>query len=95
MLGLETREMELAVGRLKQLSADERARMIYEARQLAEMDEMARMEAALEEGIEKGIEKGIEQNKTDTAKKMLAKGFDFETTSLISGLSIEKVQSLK
>jgi predicted transposase/invertase (TIGR01784 family) len=83
MLGLETREMELAVGRLKQLSADERARMLYEARELAEMDEMARMEAA------------VEENRVDTAKKMLCDGFDIATTSRISGLSAEKIQSLK
>jgi predicted transposase/invertase (TIGR01784 family) len=99
MLGLETREMELAVGRLKKLSADERARMLYEARELAEMDEMARMEAAIEEGIERGrtegIKEGIEQSRREIAEKMLRNGFDVEMTSMISGLSAEEVRSLK
>jgi hypothetical protein len=38
-LRLRPEEMKMAVGRLKQLSADERTRMIFEARQLYLMDE--------------------------------------------------------
>jgi hypothetical protein len=34
MLATKTEEMKMTVGRLKQLSEDERTRMLYEARQL-------------------------------------------------------------
>jgi predicted transposase/invertase (TIGR01784 family) len=90
MLATQTPEMELAVGRLKQLSSDERTRLLYEARELAVMDEMARNEAALakgrmegleegltkglKKGLEKGMEKGLEEGLTKGLKKGLAKG---------------------
>jgi hypothetical protein len=42
MLATKTEEMKMTVGRLKRLSVDERARMLYEARELYLMDEAAR-----------------------------------------------------
>jgi hypothetical protein len=54
MLATKTAEMGMAVGRLKQLSADEATRLRYEARELYLMDEMARNEAAFAEGETKG-----------------------------------------
>jgi phage-related protein len=41
MLATKPAEMGMAVGRLKQLSADEATRLRYEARELYLMDEMA------------------------------------------------------
>jgi hypothetical protein len=40
MLATKTEEMKMAVGRLKRLSADERTRMLYEAREMYLMDEV-------------------------------------------------------
>jgi predicted transposase/invertase (TIGR01784 family) len=59
MLATRTKEMGQAVARLKQLSADERSRMLFEARELFRMDQEARERGAMERGIKEGIEKGI------------------------------------
>jgi predicted transposase/invertase (TIGR01784 family) len=119
MLATQTPEMEMAVNRLKHLSADERTRMLYEARELAIMDEMARTEAAVAkgkteakaegiaegeakgiakgraEGIAKGKAEGKLENKIEVAKSMLDSDFDLETISKISGLSLDKIESLR
>lgn len=52
------------------------------------------IELGLKQGIEKGIEKGIEQEKIELAKNLLDI-LDIETIALKTGLSIEKVKSLK
>jgi predicted transposase/invertase (TIGR01784 family) len=61
MLATQTPEMKMAVGRLKQLSSDERTRLLYESRELALMDEMARTEAAVAKAVAE------EKAKTETA----------------------------
>jgi predicted transposase/invertase (TIGR01784 family) len=58
MLATKTKEMKMAVSRLKQLSADGRTRRLFEARQLYLMDESARLKAALAEGRAEGEAKG-------------------------------------
>jgi predicted transposase/invertase (TIGR01784 family) len=99
MLATQTPEMEMAVNRLKHLSADERTRMLYEARELAIMDEMARTEAAVAKAEAKGIAKGKAEgkleNKIEVAKNMLDSDFDLDTISKISGLSLDKIKSLR
>ncbi|MDR1472491.1 MAG: Rpn family recombination-promoting nuclease/putative transposase [Synergistaceae bacterium] len=54
MLATKTEEMKMTVGRLKTISADERTRMLYEARPLYLMDEAARCNAAVAEGRAEG-----------------------------------------
>jgi predicted transposase/invertase (TIGR01784 family) len=83
MLATKTEEMKMAVGRLKQLSADERTRMIFEARQLYLMDEAARLAAAVAEG------------ELQMVKRMLRGGLDIATVSQISGMSEAEIKSLK
>jgi predicted transposase/invertase (TIGR01784 family) len=41
----------------------------------------------IKEGIEKGIERGVEKGKLETAKAMLAEGFDVKTIVKITGLT--------
>jgi len=57
---LETKSVELkkAVGVLKELSADERTRMLAEAREKARRDEVSRLKRAMREGREEGREEG-------------------------------------
>jgi predicted transposase/invertase (TIGR01784 family) len=86
MLAAKTEEMKMTVGRLKQLSADERTRMLFEARQLYLMDEAARLEAAVAEGEAEG--------KLKMVKQMLLNGLDIEVTSRISGMSAEEIKKL-
>jgi predicted transposase/invertase (TIGR01784 family) len=45
-------------------------------------------------GMEKGIEKGIEKAKVEDAQKMLAKGMSITDIHDITGLSMQKIQSL-
>jgi predicted transposase/invertase (TIGR01784 family) len=89
----------MAVGRLKKLSADERTRMIYEAREMAIMDEMARNEAALAkgraEGETKGRAEGEAKGRAEIAMNMLRDGFTHDVIAKISGMSLEEVNSLK
>jgi predicted transposase/invertase (TIGR01784 family) len=87
--------MKMAVGRLRQLSADERTRMLFEERQLYLMDEAARLEAAKAEGLAEGKAEGKTEGKWETAKRMFLRGFEIETISQLSGLSVEDVEKLK
>jgi len=52
-------------------------------------------EKGIEQGIEQGIEKGMEQEKINTARNMLKEIDDLDLISRITGLSIEKIASLK
>jgi hypothetical protein len=54
-----------------------------------------RAKEAWEDGLEEGLEKGLEKGKMETAEKMLAEGFDANTISRISGLSVEAILRLK
>ncbi|MDR1471510.1 MAG: hypothetical protein LBS75_03215 [Synergistaceae bacterium] len=91
MLAAKTEEMKMTVGRLKVLSADERTRMLYEARQLYLMDEAARRKAAVAEGEAKGRAEG----KLEMIHQMLRSGFDIEVISQVSGISAEEIKNLK
>ncbi|MDR1622640.1 MAG: hypothetical protein LBS00_09725 [Synergistaceae bacterium] len=81
--------MKMTVGRLKQLSADERTRMPFETRQLYLMDEAARLEAAVAKT------RGRNEGKLEMVKKMLLSGFDIEAIAHISDMSAEEIKKLK
>ena len=55
MLAERSPQIEKAVGVLKELSQDEKTRLIYEAREKTRRDEQARIKGAFQQGIEKGI----------------------------------------
>jgi predicted transposase/invertase (TIGR01784 family) len=78
MLATKTPEMKMAVGRLKELSADERTRMLHEARELYLMDEATRREAAeakgRAEGEAKGRAEGEAKGKAEGRAEGIAKG---------------------
>jgi predicted transposase/invertase (TIGR01784 family) len=95
MLAGKTEEMKMTVGRLKQLSADERARMLYEARELYLMDEAARREAAVAEGRAEGEAKGRSEGKLEMVKQMLLRGFDTEVIAQVSGIPAGEIKRLK
>jgi predicted transposase/invertase (TIGR01784 family) len=103
MLATKTEEIKMTVGRLKQLSEDERTRMLSEARELYLMDEAARREMAVAEGEARGIAKGKAEGraegrtegKLEMVKQMLLSGLDIEAISRISGMSAEEIRDLK
>lgn len=47
-----------------------------------------------EQGIEQGIERGVERQSIGTAKKMLARGYDYDEIVELTGLSLERVRQL-
>lgn len=63
---------------LERMSADERAKLEYEARERAIRDYNSQMDSALRRGMKKGMEKGIEKGKEEMLyeqiRKKLAKG---------------------
>jgi predicted transposase/invertase (TIGR01784 family) len=89
MLATKSPEMRETVMVLKELSADERARLIFEAREKARRDEAARIYGA----TNKGMEKGRTEGKAEVAKNLLALGVDVEVISKSSGLSVEEIKS--
>ncbi|MBQ6211201.1 MAG: PD-(D/E)XK nuclease family transposase [Prevotella sp.] len=51
-------------------------------------------ELGMEKGMEKGVEKGRQEEKTETARKMKAKGYNADTIAEITGLTIEEIDLL-
>ncbi len=53
------------------------------------------IEEGIEKGIEQGIEKGIEEEKERVALKMKSSGLSAETIAEVTGLPLERIQSLE
>ena len=68
MLAERSTELKKAVGVLKELSADERTRMLAEAREKARRDAASRLNWAREEGIQIGEERGEQRGKEEIIK---------------------------
>ena len=47
-----------------------------------------------EDGLRQGIEQGAYENKLETARKLIARGYSLEEIADVSGLTIYQVQSL-
>ena len=99
--------IEEAYRELERMSADERARLEYEARQKAIRDHDAIMSSAWETGMEKGLQEGMEkglqqglqqgirQERQDIVFRMLEKGMDPEMIADLTGMNIEEIQKLE
>ena len=72
MIAERNPQMKKAVGVLKELSADERTRMLAEAREKARRDAASRLNWAREEGEERGIQIG-EQRGIQIGKEEIIK----------------------
>ena len=91
---------------LEELSADEKARQLYLAREKALLDQKSAMvyqkiklkeaeEKGMQRGLEKGIEKGKKEEKILVARQALQKGIDIDTVVDITELDREEVEKLK
>ena len=89
-LAAKTEEMKMAVARLKQLSADERARELFEERRLRLMNE-----ASTAESEAKGRAEGKIEGKLEMVEQMLRGGFDVDLISKISGISAGEIKNLE
>ena len=95
--------MAEAFSELEKLSADERKRLEYEAREKAVRDynslmggELRRgLERGIEEGKKQGIEQGIEQGRRALVIHMLENGMSPEDIMRVAGVSEEEINAAK
>ena len=103
MLAEKNKDIKKAYDLLKIISKDEKAKMLYEARQAEISDQLTRLKSAeekgIEKGIERGIERGIEKGATEkalrVAEKMLRRGDSIEDIVNMTELSKENIIDLK
>ena len=82
MLAQRNPQMSKAVGVLKELSADERTRMLYEQREIARRDMVSRVDGARHD------------ERTIIAKNLLRMKLPIEQITAATGLTQEEVESL-
>ena len=80
--------IEEAYRELEKLSADEQAKLEYEAREKAIRDYNSQMNSALKRGIEKGIEKG----QRSLIRTMLQNGAEPDLIAKLTGLSLAEIK---
>lgn len=83
-----------AVAVIKELSADELAHEQAEIIERSRRDAQARIRHHHKLGVEEGLEQGREQGLKQTARAMLAKGFDMDDISEITGLDQDTITKL-
>ena len=88
--------IEEAYKELEKLSADEQAKLEYEAREKAIRDHNSQMSSALRRGmhrgIEKGLQQGIQQGRMELIIEMLKKGIEPEEIMHLTGAGAEEVK---
>ena len=81
-----------AYGVLKELSQDERTRLLFEEREKAKRDEIARLEGALDKGRAEGMAKGIVKGKIEGRAEGKAEGIEIVAVNLLKmGMDIENI----
>ena len=83
MVSQASPKLEKVVGKLLELSQDERARMLYEAEVKQERDNRARLRAALE------------KERTEIARRLLERNMPINTIVEVTGLSGEEIEKLR
>ncbi|MCH5586146.1 Rpn family recombination-promoting nuclease/putative transposase [Shimazuella sp. AN120528] len=84
-------ELKKEMAALEYLSQDEEARMLYEMRMKALMDERSALATAEKRGEEKGIEKG----KIEAIQNMLKFGVSISVLAKANNLTEEEVLKIK
>ncbi|WP_310602781.1 Rpn family recombination-promoting nuclease/putative transposase [Anaerosporobacter sp.] len=82
MLAQKSPEIYKAVGVLKELSQDERTKLLYESREKAMRDERARLQGA------------IENRNKEIVQKALSMGMCLEDISELTNLSLEEIKTI-
>lgn len=91
MLAEKNNDIKKAYSLLQIISKDEKARMLYEARQAEISDQLTRIKSA----EEKGREEGREEGKIRVAENLLKLGLNVKQIADAAELSEEKVMELK
>jgi len=99
MLSEKNTDIKKAFDLLQIISKDEKARMLYEARQAEISDQLTRLKSAEERGIQAGMERGMERGASEkaieAATNLLKLGVSTDVIVSGIGLSIEEVLELK
>jgi predicted transposase/invertase (TIGR01784 family) len=90
MLAAKNPTIGKTVDILKRLSADDKARMAYEAREKVRRDELARINDARNSGKKEGKREA----QLEFARNLIAEGLPPEQIARVSGLSLEDAQTL-
>jgi predicted transposase/invertase (TIGR01784 family) len=86
MIEEQSPQMKKSVVKLRQLSADERARDIYERREKGRRDQASIIKFEREEGWKAGRKEGRQEEKLILAKKLFAKGMSLEEIAELTNL---------
>ncbi|EHQ91099.1 Rpn family recombination-promoting nuclease/putative transposase [Desulfosporosinus youngiae] len=95
MLAEKNQDIKKAYDLLQIISKDEKARMLYEAREAELRDQLTRLKVAEDKGRAEGMNMGETQKALSIAEKMLRRGDSVEEISELTELSPEKVAELK
>ena len=80
---------------LKHMSADEKKRLEYEAREKAIRDYHSQMQASREEGRKEGREEGKKEGVASIITNMLRKGKSPEEIADMTGEDLEEIQKIQ
>jgi len=94
MIAAVNSEVREAVDILYEISADEKVRAEYNARQKAWMDRQSQFDGYYKKGMEKGEAKGRVEGIAKTARNALAEGLPIDIIRKITGLSPEEIAKL-
>jgi len=95
MLAERNIQIGRAVAVLKELSEDERTRLLEESYQKARWDEELRIETASSEGRMEGRVEGLAEGARKVAIKMLRTNMPIQTIVLMTELPIEEIEGLR
>ena len=87
--------MQEAVCVLKELSADERMRMLVQSREKFIQDQEARELEEFQKGVEKGLAEGEKHKAIEIVKNLIKLNFDIEKISEITGLTESEIKEVK
>ncbi|MBF0230575.1 MAG: PD-(D/E)XK nuclease family transposase [Desulfamplus sp.] len=94
MLAQKNKHIGSAFDLLQIIAQDEKARMLYEARQAEIMDQLTRIKSA-QTAILKAKAEGIKEGEEKMVKAMLLRGMTIEETASIADMDISKVTAIK
>ncbi|MDR1936764.1 MAG: Rpn family recombination-promoting nuclease/putative transposase [Candidatus Accumulibacter sp.] len=95
MLAQRHTELAPAAKKLIDLSANDKAWALYEARLKAERDRIAREEFVREESREEGLKEGLKEGQLTIARKALRRNMPVEDIAALTGLSPEEIRALQ
>ena len=87
--------LKMAKEMLEKISADERLREKYYAREKARRDAISRLKYAERKGMEKGIEKGAEKREIEIAEKLINMGLPLGKIMEATGLTEKEIREIE